>query len=106
MAIENDTKVEKICDLLPMVFGQLTLWNKEFILSNKKMVYETLNHIEKEWMMNLISLEDAKSYIIAEDTNVQAGLERLFNKSFEEDILELENVWLRKEIIKKARNME
>lgn len=106
MAIENDTKVEKICDLLPMVFGQLTLWNKEFILSNKKIVYETLNHIDKEWMMNLISLEDAKSYIIAEDTEVKAGLERLFNKSFEDDILELKNVWLRKEIIKKARNMD
>ena len=106
MAIENDTKVEKICDLLPTVFGQLTLWNKGFILANKKIVYETLNNINKEWMMNLISLEDAKSYIIAEDTNVKVGLERLFNKSFEDDILELENVWLRKEIIKKARNME
>ncbi len=106
VAIENDTKVEKICDLLPRVFGQLTLWNKEFIISNKEIVYETLNHIDKEWMMNLISLEDAKSYIIAEDTNVKVGLERLFNKSFEDDILELENVWLRKEIIKKARNMD
>ena len=105
MAIENDTKVEKICDLLPTVFGQLTLWNKGFILTNKKIVYETLNHIDKEWMMNLISLEDAKSYIIAEDTKVKEGLESLFNKSFEDDILELENVWLRKEIIKKARNM-
>lgn len=106
MAIENDTKVEKICDLLPTVFGQLTLWNKEFILANKKIIYETLNHINEEWIMNLISLEDAKSYIIAEDTNVKVGLERLFNKSFEDDILELENVWLRKEIIKKARNMD
>ena len=106
VAIENDTKVEKICDLLPRVFGQLTLWNKEFIISNKEIVYETLHHIDKEWMMNLISLEDAKSYIIAEDTNVKVGLERLFNKSFEDDILELENVWLRKEIIKKARNMD
>lgn len=106
MAIENNTKVEKICDLLPTVFGQLTLWNKGFILANKKIVYETLNNINKEWMMNLISLEDAKSYIIAEDTKVKEGLERLFNKPFEDDILELENVWLRKEIIKKARNME
>ena len=56
-------------------------------------------------MMNLISLEDAKSYIIAEDTKVKEGLERLFNKSFEDDILELENVCLRKEIIKKKRKM-
>ena len=105
MAIENDTKVEKICDLLPTVFGQLTLWNKEFILANKKIIYETLNHINEEWIMNLISLEDAKSYIISEDIKVKAGLERLFNKPFEKDILELENVWLRKEIIKKAKNM-
>ena len=105
MAIENDTKFEKICDLLPTVFGQLTLWNKEFILANKKIIYETLNHINEEWIMNLISLEDAKSYIISEDIKVKAGLERLFNKPFEKDILELENVWLRKEIIKKAKNM-
>jgi len=55
--------------------------------------------------MNLISLEDAKSYIISEDIKVKAGLERLFNKPFEKDILELENVWLRKEIIRKAKNM-
>lgn len=104
LSIENDTKTEKICDILPLAFSQLTLWNKDFILSNKNIVYETLNNISDEWMMNVISLEEGKSYIIAINTEVRRNLEKLFDKSFQNDIMELENVWLRKEIIKKARS--
>ncbi len=104
-SIENDTKTEKICDILPFCFGQLTLWNKNYILSNKDIVYETLNNMSNEWMLNVISLEDGKSYIIANNTTVKKNLEELFNKSFTDDVLELEQVWLRKEIIKKARDI-
>ena len=56
-------------------------------------------------MLNLISLEEGKSYIIANNEIVKRKLERLFNKSFNKDIMELDSVWLRKEIIKKAKNI-
>ena len=56
-------------------------------------------------MLNLISLEDGKSYIIANNECVKIRLERLFNSTFTNDIMQLDNVWLRKEIIKKARNL-
>ena len=105
-AIENDIKAEKTCDILPPVFGQLTLWDKEYILSNKDIVCETINKMSDEWLINIISLEDGNSYIIANNNEVKKNLERLFDLTFIDDVLELDGVWLRKEIIKKARNIK
>ena len=102
IAIENDTKIEKINQMLPKIFGQLTVWNKEKILDNKKIIYDTLNNIGTEWMMNLICLQDGKSYIIASNLEVQKKLEKLLNGKFQDEIMVLDEVWLRKEIIKKA----
>lgn len=101
-AIENDTKIERTSAILPPVFGQIILWNKEKILENKDSIYNILNNIGTNWMINLICLEEGKSYIIASNLEVQAELEKLLNGEFKQDIMELENVWLRKEIIKKA----
>lgn len=103
-SLENDTKIEKVCEILPQAFSQLTLWNKKFIFENIDIIYKTLNRISEEWMLNLISLEDGKSYIIANNECVKKKLERLFNNTFTNDILQLDNVLLRKEIIKKARS--
>ena len=104
-SIENDTKNEKICDILPDTFSQLTLWNKDFILNNKENVYKILDKMSPEWMLNVISLEEGKSYIIANNELVKRNIEKLFEKAFKTDIMELDSVWLRKEIIKKARNI-
>ena len=100
LAIENDTKIQKIDSILPPIFSQLTVWEKENTLENKQVIYKILNNIGKKWMMNLISLKDGKSYLLAKDIEVQENVEKLFNKKFENEIMELDNVWLRKEIIK------
>lgn len=101
-SIENDTKIEKINDILPSVFGQLTIWDKKNIIDNKKIIYETLNSIGDKWMMNLICLKEGKSYIISSDLEFQRKLEQLLDGKFESDIMELKEVWLRKEIMKRA----
>lgn len=99
-AIENDTKIEKINSILPPVFAQLTIWDKNDILQNKQVIYETLNNIEARWMLNLICLKDGKSYLIVKNSEVQNNIQMLFHKQFENEIMKLDNVWLRKEIIK------
>lgn len=101
-AIENDTKIEDINILLPRIFAQLTIWDKKNILDDKKIIYDTLDNIGTDWMMNLICLKDGKSCIIASNFEVQRKLENLLNGRFQNDIMEMNNVWLRKEIIKKA----
>ena len=75
-SLENDTKIEKICEILPQAFSQLTLWNKKFVFENIDIIYKTLNRISEEWMLNLISLEDGKSYIIANNECVKKKLEK------------------------------
>lgn len=102
-AIENDTKIENINYLLPSVFGQLVIWDKESIIRNREIIYNVLNSVGDKWMMNLICLKEGKSYIIAKDIEVQRNLEKLFNKKFKTDLMELDDAWLRKEIMKKAR---
>lgn len=74
---ENDTKTEKICDILPYAFSQLTIWNKKSIFENIDIICKTLNGISEEWMLNLISLEDGKSYIIVNNKNVKRKLEKM-----------------------------
>ena len=56
-------------------------------------------------MLNLICLQDEKSYIISDDKNVQTELQKLFGSNFEGLIMPIENVMLRKEIMKKAKSI-
>ena len=106
IALQNDTKVEKVCESLPLVFGQLVVWDKEKVLKNEQIIYDTLRNINNEYMLNLICLQDGKSYIISSEPNTKQKLEILFNNRFKNNVMELENVWLRKEIIKKAIEIE
>ena len=103
-AISNDTKLDNINEIIPYVFGQLTVWDKKNIINNKKIIYDVLNSFGNEWMMNLICLKDGKSYIVCENPNVKTRLEKLMENKFIEDIMTLPEVWLRKEIIKKSKN--
>ena len=103
LAIENDTKTEYVNSILPPIFSQLTIWDKEEVLRDKDIIYTVLNNIGNKWMLNLICLKDGKSYVIAQDLEVQKNLEKLFNKKFNADIMELDSVLLRKEIMKIAQ---
>ena len=104
--IKNDTKTEIISKSLPKIFGQLTVWNKDFIIANLRKIRKIFNEMDEKWMLNLICLQDGKSYIIADNKNVQIELQKLFNSRFEESIMPLGNVILRKEIIKKAKTIK
>ena len=106
LAIENDTKIENINYMLPPIFSQLVIWEKEDILEDKQTIYETLDNIGTKWMMNLICLKDGKSYLLAKEIKVKNNIEKLFNKKFDNEILELDNVWLRKEIMKLGLEMK
>lgn len=104
-SIENDTKIEEINTILPKIFGQLIIWNNIiFEKDNKKIIYDTLNNLGNDWMINIVCLAEGKSYIIAPNIKVQSNLEKLFNKHFENDIMQLDDVYLRKEIIKISSN--
>lgn len=101
-ALENDTKIGIISEKLPNIFSQLTVWNKDNIFDNKQIIFDTLNNFGKDWILNLICLEEGKSYIIASNTLILQEIQMLLKGKINEYYLQCKNVWLRKEIIKQA----
>lgn len=103
--IKNDTKTEKVSENLPRVFAQLTVWNKDFLLVNIYKIKQILGDIDDEWMLNIICLQDKRSYIIADNKNMQVKLQYLLESQFDNLIMPLESVMLRKEIIRKEKSI-
>ena len=100
-AIKNDLKIEK-AGILPEVIGQMIVLNLD------NFDQEKMNEIfaaYPEWMMNVILLEEGKSYIYFGGDGVGQRLEQLFDKKCESDnLLILDKFLLRKQIMKKARS--
>ncbi len=103
--LKNDTKIEKVSSYLPEVFGQLIVLDKEDIFKKLDRVYHTFGEYE-EWMLNVISLSDGKSYLLFGNETARRKLEELFSIQANDQYLELENCMLRKEIMKLARQKE
>ena len=99
-AIRDDLKVEK-AGVLPEVIGQMIVLNLD------NFDHEKMNEFfadYPEWMMNVILLEEGKSYIYFGGDGVKQRLEHLFDKKCENDeLLVLDKFLLRKQIMKKAR---
>ena len=101
-SIANDVKIEETSSYLPKVLGQLTIWNITAILCKKDVIKAVMNSYGSEWLINIISLEENKSYILCSSENVKNNLSKLFNCTSEDDILVIAPAKLRKEIIKFA----
>lgn len=101
-AIKNDIKYIKIESsfYLPNCIGQLTVWDVDYIFNKMDLVISFFNSLSHNWIFNLICLKENKSYIISNNHSVQKTLEHIFNKTFYNDIIQLDYPILRKEIMK------
>ncbi|MDO4759681.1 MAG: DHH family phosphoesterase [Candidatus Saccharibacteria bacterium] len=101
-AIKDDIKIEKV-GVLPEVIGQMVVLDtNNFNIEKMKDVFAEY----PEWLMNVISLEDGKSYLYFNGNSVRERLEKLFNKQCDaDDLLVLDKFLLRKQIMKKAREV-
>lgn len=100
-SIINDIKDTTINENLPDTFGQLMVFNSNKVLSQRDIIREVFSSYDN-WMINIISLIDGKSYIISECNKAKEILSNLFGETFDGDVLVLDKFMLRKEIIKKA----
>lgn len=62
-----------------------------------------MNSFGSEWLINIISLEENKSYILYSSEKVKNSLIMIFNCTSMNDILIITPAKLRKEIIKIAK---
>lgn len=99
-AIKDDIKIEKV-GVLPEVIGQIIVQDvNNFAVDEMKTVFKEY----PEWLMNVISLKDGKSYLYFSGEGVQNRLEELFSQQCKVDgLLVLDHFLLRKQIMKLAR---
>ena len=100
-AIKNDTKPLSL-STLPTAVGQLAVYNHEKVLAQRDLFRKAFGQYN-DWVVNIISLKDGKSYLLAEHEISKTKLEKLFNKKFDKDILRFDKFLLRKEIIALAQ---
>jgi inorganic pyrophosphatase len=100
-AIKNDTKKDMIN--LPKSVGQLVVWNAKKILStSKKEIENIMREDGDEWFINLISISEGRSILIAENPRVKNQIENLLKVEFNGSMAIADRLWLRKEIQKAA----
>lgn len=101
-AILTDTKVEYINSYIPKVFSQLTIYDKSAIIDKASLIFKWLHDLNEDYALNLICLKENKSFILTNSKVTQSKFKKLFNKSFINNIMDLEKLWLRKEIVRKS----
>lgn len=100
-AILNDLKIEDVAPILPQAIAQMILLDTDKI--GYQMIADTLSDYS-EWVMNVIVLNDGKSYLYFNGNGVKERLQGLFNQPATNDhLLVLDQFLLRKQIMKKAR---
>lgn len=101
-AIEKDIKIEFVNELLPEVFGQLIVLEKDVVFNQLEMVHSVFEPYNT-WVLNVMSLSDGKSYLLFHSAIVKKQLETLFEQKAENNYMVLEHFLLRKQIMKLAR---
>lgn len=100
-ALRNDTKIMNEAPKLPLVLGQITVWDGRTYARDKFSIIEKVLVAQGEdWAMNLISINDGKSYFISASEKGQAKLKELLDIEFIDGVAETDRLWLRKELLK------
>lgn len=83
--------------------GQLTLWRAASVLDDERVLQAVLAAYDavapNGWFINLISLADRCSYIVATKPEMQQWLSGLLGVTFDGPVAQADRLWLRKEII-------
>ena len=104
LAIRNDTKLIQFpsrADTLSV--GQCAVWDaKEIIRRAGDDLQKYFDAQELPWFINIISISEAKNYLLCTNSELQNWLGGLLHLRFENSLAVTDRLWLRKEIIQAA----
>ncbi len=106
-AIDNDTKVQKIMDIV-FVICQMELWDSASVLGlYKEEIRNSMGKYQNPfWFFTSPSIKDGVNYIYCESTLVKNFLQKAISSTFDNDNIGITNkLWLRKEIIPKLNEL-
>lgn len=100
-ALMGDVKNLRDTAVLPSRIAQLCVWDAHRILDILDVI-RTWFDDGKVWMINIIDLQEGRSYFVCDDAYHQKEIERVFGVHFASGVARSSVPYLRKEIIKKA----
>ncbi|QTD36109.1 DHH family phosphoesterase [Pseudomonas fluorescens] len=100
-ALAADLKRMKPDSLLPQVFAQMTVWDANALLErHRSTINDWMAGQGDDWLLNLISIRDRKSCLLAKPLVSQQKLSHLMPLDWHAGIAVLEPSMLRKELLK------
>ncbi|MCU7248206.1 DHH family phosphoesterase [Pseudomonas koreensis] len=107
-AVESDLGVALAADLkrmkpesnLPQVFAQMTVWDADRLIRNHHSVIRCwMAEQGEDWLLNIIGIGDAKSYLLADSAVSQRKLSNLLALDWQAGVAVPERPMLRKELL-------
>lgn len=102
-AITNDTKLLKFDSYgkRSIAVGQVVVWDGRQVLEQYgDLLKSTMASKQSEWFINLVSIEEGRSYFICDNPRLGEWLSELLDLQFDGSVAVTDRLWLRKEIIK------
>ncbi|RON86092.1 DHH family phosphoesterase [Pseudomonas fluorescens] len=113
-AIEADLQVALAADLkrfnpdsnLPQVFAQMTVWDADALLhKHRNEICSWMTGQGDDWLLNVISIRDGQSRLLAEPEVSQQTLNRLLPLQWQAGMAVVKPSMLRKELLKLGLNL-
>lgn len=101
--IRNDSKKIEYAQLpgVPVAVAQFVLWDVAGLSSDDYgKIKQIMGTYGTDWMVNILCINEGKSYFISESPKVMAWAERVLGAHFDGDMAIADRLWLRKEIFK------
>jgi inorganic pyrophosphatase/manganese-dependent inorganic pyrophosphatase len=106
-AIKNDVKDMSAHKGLPKTLGQIVIWDAASLLEKQQShIMLIMREIagSADWGMNIVSINEGRNYILAEDPKRKANLEKFLGVKFEAEMAVTGRLWMRKEIMQAAQD--
>jgi len=104
-ALANDTKLLTFTHFPGQIaVGQLVVWNAGKILTGHLQALTEAMQAKQcaGWFVNMVSIEEGRSYFVCDDPAVQHWLHTMLGITFDHRIAPASRLWLRKEILRHA----
>jgi inorganic pyrophosphatase/exopolyphosphatase len=106
-ALSLDTKMMKFNNIRTdaIAFGQLVIWNgKQAIGEYRSSIEATMSTRSDNWFVNVVSIDEGRSYFLCSGKIVQEWAEKILDVSFTDNVSHAPRLWLRKEIFKQDQS--
>jgi inorganic pyrophosphatase/manganese-dependent inorganic pyrophosphatase len=104
-AIKSDAKYIRLGTHKQYV-GQMTVWSGQvFVKKYAPDIAAAVPAKQSHWFINVISISEKRSFFVASNNATKERLEALLNVRFVGNIATADRLWLRKEIVKKEREV-